>query len=355
MGALISQLGVWSSLAVFAVAATAVLVAGTWLERYADQLGVKTGLGRIFAGMMLLAISTSLPEVVTTVTATLRGNVDMAVHNLLGSTILQTMMIAVADATSQRRPLTAAAPTYGLLVQGVGLIILLGVVMVAISIDAEWNSAPRTGGAVAMIGVTYVLVQWVAMKTSGAPRWQPAEWQDRDGDRAPDPGDADTSGRSLGGLILRFVVASAIVLVAGLTVVLTSESIAATTGLGTSFVGFTLVALVTSLPELSTTVAAARRGRSETAVANIFGSNALNAALLVLVMVLAPGFSIFGEVHTSASFAAGLAIILTSIYVLSMLERRDWSIARMGWGSILVLSLGIAGMGGMYLFTRVRS
>ena len=112
---------IWANLVIFAVAAAIIWFAGTRLERYTDAISIRTGLGKAFLGLLLLATATSLPEIATTVTATLGGNVDLALHNLLGGVVMQTAVLAVVDLAVREGPLTRFTPKYVLLIEGVGL------------------------------------------------------------------------------------------------------------------------------------------------------------------------------------------------------------------------------------------
>lgn len=94
----------WLNLVLFVPAAALIGWAGARLERYADVLSRRTGMGQAFTGVLLLAGATSLPEVATTVSAiVVIGNPSLAVHNLLGGVALQTALLAVADAATGRR------------------------------------------------------------------------------------------------------------------------------------------------------------------------------------------------------------------------------------------------------------
>lgn len=99
---------------VFAVAAAGIWIAGTALERYADALSGRTGLGQAFTGVLLLSAATSLPEVATTFTAVwLLNNPTLAVYNLLGGVALQTAILAIADRTQrQSGALTSFEPRF---------------------------------------------------------------------------------------------------------------------------------------------------------------------------------------------------------------------------------------------------
>jgi cation:H+ antiporter len=99
--------------------------------------------------------------------------------------------------------------------------------------------------------------------------------------------------------------------------------------------------------QFSTTLSASRRGRGITAVSNIFGSNSFDTALLALVAAMSSG-PLFADALIPTIFAAGLGIILTAIYLVGMLERKDRTILRMGWDSAAVLVLGTLGIWMMF-------
>ncbi|MBW3625765.1 MAG: hypothetical protein KY468_20410, partial [Armatimonadetes bacterium] len=88
---------VWLNLVFFALTAGVIWASGTRLERYTDKISTLTGLGQAFGGMILLAGATSLLELATTVTSGLTGNINLAVHNLLGGDIMQTAILAFID------------------------------------------------------------------------------------------------------------------------------------------------------------------------------------------------------------------------------------------------------------------
>jgi cation:H+ antiporter len=353
--ALFARLGLWGNVGAFALAALAIFVAGSKLEHYADRIGRRTGLGQLFAGMLLLAVATSLPEVATSTTAVLRGEVQLAVNNLLGGVIVQTMVLAAADALGSGRALTGRVPSFGLLIQGVGLVLILAVTVAIAGLDAHWKDARWFSAAGPnLIVLVYFVMQYVTMRTQAQPRWMPTRGREEesspDDTTSPGAGEADED-NSLAGLASRFLVAAVIVCGAGWLVVVCTEQIAEATGAATSVLGFTIVAFATSLPEVGTTMSAARRGHGLAAASNIFGSNAFDVALLGLVAGLAQG-PIFAGFLIPSVFAASVGILLTGIYLLGMLERQDRTIARMGWDSAAVLLLGFAGIWVMFLLVK---
>ena len=96
-----------ANFAVFAVAATFVWLAGTKLSKYVDLFADRTGLGKAFAGALLLGGATSLPELATTLTASYSGAAELAGNNLLGGVVMQIAVLALIDVFVLRgRPLT---------------------------------------------------------------------------------------------------------------------------------------------------------------------------------------------------------------------------------------------------------
>ncbi len=123
-------------LAIFAAAGAVVWIAGTRLTGLVDTLVERTGLGRAFAGMLLLGGITSLPEVATVATASATGNPALALNNLLGSASINVLLLAICDQFFGRAPLTVMMAKPVTLMQGVlGMLLLAGVVVAAASGD----------------------------------------------------------------------------------------------------------------------------------------------------------------------------------------------------------------------------
>ena len=108
--------------------------------------------------------------------------------------------------------------------------------------------------------------------------------------------------------------------------------------------GLTLLAFATSLPELSTAIAAVRIRRVELAIGDILGGNMFDVTLILLIDILAAGPLVFNQVDRSAMVAALLGILLTMLVLIGLLERRDKAMLSMGYDSIAVLVAYCAGM-----------
>lgn len=130
------------------------------------------------------------------------------------------------------------------------------------------------------------------------------------------------------GVIGFSIAALALILITPL-MVRSSIGIAEVTGLGTTFVGTTLVALVTSLPELVTTVAALRLGADDMAIGNLFGSNLFNMFALALTDFFYLQGSFFSVIDPAFLLVGMLGLLMTSMGLignLARLERRIWII-----------------------------
>lgn len=335
---------------IFVLCAAIVWWAGNKLELYSDIIALRTNLGKALAGTLLLAVATSLPEVVTSLTATLTGDIDMAVHNLLGGVIFQTVILAFADITLRKRSITFAAPDYSLLLQGTGLILILSTTIVIFLCTAflPHQTYPRLVNSVFLIlPVIYFFVVRSMHVGTRRPAWR-AQLQEEIRELASPQESRDIPHWTLKGLYARFGGASALVLVAGYQLTLSAEAIGTLTGLGSSFIGATVLAIATSLPEVSTVFASVKSDNPETAIANIFGSNCFDTVLLALVAVLSTN-CVVCTFSPSATFAAALGALVTGVYLWGLLEREDRTIFGIGYDSIVVVLLCFFGFWVLYI------
>lgn len=354
---------IWLNVVVYLVSATAIWWAGTRLEHTADRISERTGLGQAFTGMLLLAAATSLPEFATTITAiAVLHNPTLAVHNLLGGVAMQTALIAVADAVKGRRgALTSFSPRFVLLIQGVGLLFLLQITIAGITARGAPSVLSVSAWLVVLFAV-YVGMAYLTYRNRENPRWKPADLGDSaralvaeradpgaDGDKGDEgdgAGSADAS--SAARMWLWFGGLSLLVLVGGWFATHSAEVLARKTGLGSAFLGATLLALATSLPELSTTVSASRSGRYTVVVSNVFGSNAFDVVLLLLADLLYRPSSVLAHAETSVIFVAAVGAIMTCIYLWGLLEHEDRTVAGIGWDSAAVIVVYVGGMAVLY-------
>ena len=326
----------------FAAAGTIVWFAGTRLARYADAFAEKTGIGRVALGMILLGSVTSLPEITIATTSTLQGTPLLSITDVLGSAALNVVILAIADASFGRGALTSIQGSARVMLQGV-----LGIIIMALSIGAY------VAGDVLFIGIGVwswlmlaVYVGTVLLLTQAR---QGEAWRPKNPDRHREQIEQDVEQWTLGRLSVLIALAAGGILVAGVTLAQTGAALAEQSGLGLSFFGAVFLAMTTSLPEVSMTVELARRRQYEMAISGIFGTNIFNVTIIVLVDALHSGGPVLPEVGRPASVGALLGIVLTSIYLVGLIERRDRVFLRMGYDSIAVFLTYAAGLVVLYL------
>lgn len=338
-------LSVPANAALFVAAAVLVWFAGTRLAHCADDIANATGIGREFLGMLLLGGMTSLPEVAVGIASTVQGTPALSVNDVLGSAAINVVILAVADAASGREALTSKQGSPVVMLQGV-----LGIVLMAIVVGAVVaGDVPVLGIGVAcwlMLG-TYPAAIWLLGVTRSAEGWQASSRQAAGENPLRQDGEASAPKRPKR-LAMQTAAAGATILVAGFLLARTGEALAGQTGLGTSFFGAVCLGLSTSLPEVSTVIAAVRLKRYEMAISDIFGTNLFNVTIIALVDVLHPGGPVLVEAGRFAAFAALLALVLTALFLVGMLERRDRTVLHMGWDSLAVLAVYAAGVSVLY-------
>ncbi len=332
---------------VFTVGAVLVWLAGTKLSKYVDLFADRTGLGKAFAGALLLGGATSLPELATTLTASYSGAAEMAGTNLLGGVVMQVAVLALIDAFVLRgRPLTLFSPKSSLLMMGVMLIALVALASAAIN-SGELFSIAGIGAWPVGLFAAYVFSLWVIYRYEGDPRWEPRGEIAQPPESARDLKDAHQAAYrevSTRKIIGYFFIACTMVLIGGFVVARTGEVIANQSGLGQGLIGATLVALATSLPEVSTTYSAVRFGAYSMAAANILGTNSLEIALFLPAELAYREGPIFDAIGPSAAFLGSMGIVVTSLYLWGILERRDKTVFGMGLDSLAVLVVYIGGL-----------
>jgi cation:H+ antiporter len=342
--ALLQQGGFGLTGFVFLAATAAVWFGGASLARNADMIAAHTGLGRGFVGVLFLGIATSMPEVATTVGAVVEGYPTLAGTNLLGGISMQIAVLAVVDGLALRgKALTHFSGNPAFLMQGVILAMMLALGIAGIAIG-DRVLIGGVGAWPVAFAAAYVLALFVMHRYEHNPRWQPVDPAHSAGGTGTLVSDAG----SLRMVLLRFGAAAGAVLVSGYAVAISAAVLTEKTGLDQTFVGATLVALATSLPEVSTTWSAVRMGAYTMAVGNIFGTNALELALFLPADILHTGAPILNALDSRAAFLGALGIILTCIYLWGVLERRDRVILGFGIDSALVLLAYGAGLTLLY-------
>ncbi|WP_298005489.1 MULTISPECIES: sodium:calcium antiporter [Anaerolinea] len=314
----------------FLITAAVIVLAATKLAEYGDVIAVRTRLGGLFIGTILIAAATSLPEVLTTVSAVQQSFPNLAAGNLLGSNTFNMFLLAVLDVLARNeRILRKVALKHAL--SGSLAIFMIGLVlffMIAnLSIKIGWVGVDSL---LIMLGYFAAMYLLQASNTDGAllevevPPGMP----------------------SLATALLGFGVAAGALIYVTPYMVSASAEIAEVTGLGTTFVGSTLVAAVTSLPEMVTTLAALRFGAYDMAIGNLFGSNLFNMFALGLTDVFYTPGRFLAVIDPSFLLVGMLGLLMTGMGLIGNLARLRHRILFI---EVDALALTVLYFGGMYL------
>jgi cation:H+ antiporter len=319
----------------FLLCLAAILIAGTRLARFADIIAEKTGLGRIWIGLALVALVTATPEMATGVSAAaLVKSPDLAMGTLIGSCCFNLSILFVLDHIGTRGPVLANVSKRHLPGARAGLA-LLSVAAIGLFLSHRlalpmlaWLSIP----AIILLILYPLSLRHILMRErdSGA----------EDGEEEAAEHYGSTTLRSA---LTGFFTAAAVVIAAGVWLSFIGDEIAAVTGWGTSFVGNLLLAVATSAPEVVVSVTAVRLGFPDIAVADILGANMLDTGMLGLVDL----FYIRGSVFTDAS-PVNLVVMLVALASTAMVAIGIWKrsrryvIGRLTWYGPLLVGLYLA-------------
>jgi cation:H+ antiporter len=322
------------SIGLFMLAVVVIIIGGQRITAVAEQLAVRTGLGEALVGALFLGATTSLPGLVTSVTAAAQGHAELAVSNALGGIVAQTAFLAIADMAYRKANLEHAAASEANMLQGTLLIILLTVPLLAmagpeVSVGAIHPATP-------VLLCAYVFGLRLVSQAHKLPMWQPRHTPETETD-VPEAKPMDRV--RLGHVWSHFLVLAILIGTGGWVVARAGVSIAAHTGLSETLVGSYLTAVSTSFPELVVAITAVRRGALTLAVGDILGGNAFDTLLVALSDIFYRGGSIYHVLSEVQVIFIGLTILLTGILLMGLLRREKHGIGNIGLESFLVIVL----------------
>ena len=289
---------------VFSLAAVVIVVAATFLTTAADIIASRMGLGRLWVGSLLLAGATSLPELATAVAAAMAGSATLAAGNMFGANMLNMSNLAILLALfGGRQVFQRLAPQQWLVATSAIAVTGIATLFAALKTDVTWLA----------ISIPGVVILAVYLGLSGVLRQYSKGIEEPEGEE---------SSHSLRWAWMVFAACAAAIFGAGPLLAFTAQRIADLTGIGASFVGVLALALVTTLPELTTTYTAFRIEAHDMAVANMYGTNSFNIAALAVADLSFSQGSLFGSVDISNVGAGLFATLLMALGTLQILRRR---------------------------------
>jgi cation:H+ antiporter len=341
-----SGLGLAPLVLIFAVAAGAVWFAGIHLSSSTDVLDTRLGLGEALGGAILLAIATNLPEIAIVVSAALSHSLGIAIGNILGGIAIQTVVLVILDISIGREAaLTTRAASLILGLEGLLVILVLAISVMGAQLPGNALFA-RIEPAALLIAVFWVLGVWLVNHARRGLPWHDTTGTAPGGQEKPMGHSKSATQMSLARAGTVFGIGAAVTLAAGVVLEQSGEQIADHLGMTGVVFGATILAAATSLPEVSTGIAAVRLGDYQLAVSDIFGGNAF-LPVLFLVAGLLSGSAVLPQAQATDIYLTALGIVLTVVYLWGLVTRPHRQLWRMGIDSSAVLLLYAVGIAGL--------
>jgi cation:H+ antiporter len=312
----------------FAACTALILLSGWKLAFYGDIIAERTGVGRIWIGVVLMALVTSLPELITGVSSIAVFDLpNIAAGDVLGSCMFNMLIIAMLDFMNGSTPLSARTHQGQVIGAGFG-ILLLGLV----SISLLSSAAIPTIGWVSISSLVFLGVYLIAIRTVFLYEKR------RIGEFVRDVAEeARHSHITKSRAFTMYGLNALVIIVAATYLPHVGQRIAEITGLGRTFVGSVFIALSTSLPELVVSLGALRLGAVDIALGNLFGSNLFNIAILALDDVLYTKGALLSNVSQSHLVTASAAIVMTAIAVIGLTYQAMRKLRFFAWDSVGVV------------------
>jgi len=319
----------------FAVCLAVILFAGTKLARYGDVIAEKTGLGRIWIGVVLIAFVTTIPELVTSVSSVaLIHSPDLALGTLLGSCCFNLFVLALLDILHSRAPvLSAASPRHIITGSWGAMLIAIAATGVIAGRRFSFLTLGWVGIPTIVILVLYLVGMWWIFRRERGHQLNIAPTTSNQYDKY--------TTRTVG---IRFALAAAAVVAAGIWLSFIGDEISNATGWGSTFIGSMFLAICTSAPELVVAITALRIGAVDLAVADILGANMLNIAMIAPVDLAQTRGFVLSSVSSSQLIVASVAVVMTIVVIAGLRFRRSRKLLRVAsWYTPLLIALYVFG------------
>ncbi len=310
-------------LAAMLIVGLVLLVKGAdWLVDGASAIAKRFGISDLVIGLTVVAFGTSMPEFVVNMVSVAEGSTDLAITNILGSNIINTLVILGVTAliypvTSQKRSRDFDIPMS--IIAGV---LVFACVAVESPFGEEGRGITRMGGIILLVLFCYFL-----FNTFRHAKDHPDE---------VDAGQETAKPMSLGLALTLFVAGIAGLVIGGEMIVKSAVQIATNLGVSEAIIGLTIVALGTSLPELATSAMAAFKHNCDIALGNVVGSNIFNVFFVLATSATIHPLPAYEGINMDA-WTVVFSSILVWLFVKTNHERQ---VKR--WGGAILLLVYIA-------------
>lgn len=264
----------------------------------ASRLALKFKVPSLIIGMTIVAMGTSAPECAVSISAALSGSNEMAIANVVGSNIFNLLIVCGVCAV-----IAPMAVNKATLKKDFPFAIIVGLILLGLGV---WGmGVSRLDGIIFLILFVFFLLNMISS----------AKKQQEETDITDEVPVAFSWLRvilSIGGGLVAIVLG-------GQLVVNSAETIAASLGLSENLIGLTVCAIGTSLPELVTSIVAARKGEVDMAIGNVIGSNIFN---ILFVLGLAATITPVGMIMENAIDLVILAVISLMMLFMAIPKKR---------------------------------
>ena len=291
-----------------------VVVAAIFLTRFSDKFARATGLGHLIVGSIFLAGATSLPELSMNWAIIQLELPDMAIGGLIGSSLFNLAILAIADLAHKVRGLAFSRKSMENSLPGVISIAMTAVVGIGIFIGDKLGSMEFLG--VGIFAYVLLLTYFVGLRLI----YHDQNVESLNSANNKKTGVDKKKSREIINSLSGYFVCAIVVIIVAPWSANAADRIASGSGLGDTFIGTTIVALATSLPELVACIAAVRMGAINLAIGNVFGSNTFNMLLLIPLDVAHPG-SLLGSVSTTHLLTCMFVVLVTATVIIGQLYR----------------------------------
>ena len=260
-----------------------------WFVSGASSLAQRFGISQLVIGMTIVAIGTSAPEAAVSIAAALKGSADITIGNIVGSNILNVLIILGISAV-----ITPLAVSKSTLRYEVPFMIMVTLLLLAQGRDGEIQF--MDGFVLLVFFLLYLFYLYCIAK------------------KGSEPGEVPVKSQGMKSSIFAVTAGLVLMLLGSNLSVDAASAIARMLGMSERFIGLTIVALGTSLPELFTSVSAARKGNADIAIGNIVGSNIFNILFVVglSAWIIPVPFSSGFLADTLTAAAAGILLLICS-------------------------------------------
>lgn len=274
-----------------------ILFGANWLVDGSSSIAKRFGISEFVIGLTIVGIGTSTPEMVVSFMSAIQGKTDMAIGNIIGSNIFNTMLIL--GVTAIIAPLTI---TRSNLKKDIPLNILVTVLLIFLGLNHTFtglgnDQLSRIDGLI-MIGI-FLWYLWSSFRNNNA---------------SEEEGDIKVFGTLKSSIMIAAGLASLII--GGRLFVDSATEIARICNLSEKFIAITVMAAGTSMPELATCVVAAFKGRGQLALGNVLGSNISNILLILggSALITPLPFGGLTRVDLGAVLISSLFILLSAYF-----------------------------------------